>query len=96
MDKDQELMLQAFRIVSGESMLLPSIDMLRALLRERTDLVAALQLAKEGLEDAVHLQDTEIMSNFMFLAIYYDTIASLHKTRWLNREDDEWEKKVLK
>lgn len=88
---DKELIFEAMTIVSGSSMMLPTKDHLRALLGERTNHVAALCVACDGLDDA-----TESLTGYaqsMTRAILADTKAALQESDFLGKD---WVERVLR
>lgn len=89
MNTDQQLIFDAMKVVAGESMQLASVDMLRALLEERTDLIDALNMAHDGLADAVGM-DEEWRK-----AAYLTVKEHVHGFEWLKRADPNWAEKVL-
>ena len=99
MDKDQELILQAYRIVTGESIALMANDMGKAGFKERTDSLAALQGATEALVDAyvfINRGFTTEGERKSIEAALATATEQLDDLRWLDQIDSEWERKVLK
>lgn len=89
MTEDQKLIFTAMQIVAGESIQMATNDMLRALLQERTDLIDALNIAHDGLADAVGMDEEWRKAAFL------TTKENLHQHEWLEREDPKWAEKVL-
>jgi len=92
-DQMKELIYEAMRIVSGDTMKLATKWHLKALLEERTNLVAALAQAKDGLvnaADALSGGDKD-----MAIAHFRDVHAQLLESSFLEKRESDWVRKVL-
>lgn len=92
-DQMKELIFEAMQIIAGDTMKLATNAHLKALLEERTNLVAALACAKDGLVDAIDAlygQDKK-----MALAYLKDMQAQLLDAEFLERREKDWVRKVL-
>ena len=88
---DKELIFEAMQILSGESKKLATKDHIRALLGERTNIIAVLGVAHDGLVDASEALYGNQQS--MAKAILADTKAALLESDFLGKD---WVERVLR
>lgn len=94
--KDAEqnrLIYEAMLIVSGETMKKATEKHLQALLEERTDLIAALGTACDGLADAkacLYGKEKQWAE-----AAHEDSLDQFNKAQFLKKLDPNWASKVL-
>lgn len=89
----KDLIYEAMKIVAGDTMKLPTKAHLKALLEERSNHVAALAQAKDGLvnaADALYGNDKE-----MAIAHMRDVHAQLQESEFLEKREAKWVRKVL-
>jgi hypothetical protein len=92
-DQMKDLIYESMRIVAGDTMKLATNLHLKALLEERSNLVAALAQAKDGLAnaaDALSGNDKD-----MAIAHFRDVHAQLRETDFLEKREAHWVRKVL-
>lgn len=92
-ERMKELIYEAMQIVAGESMMRATNDHLKALLEERTNIIASLYQTKDGLInacDALYGQDKK-----MAIAFLKDAQAQLQESGFLEIRDPDWVNKVL-
>jgi hypothetical protein len=93
-DLMKELIHEAVQIVSGESMKLATKDHLRALLEERTNLVAGLSIAVDALDDVTSCYEWSPRHQ-MGMAGKEEVEIVRKEAEFLKRLDPNWELKVL-
>lgn len=93
-DHDQELIWEALLIASGQSRMLATKDHLRALLGERSNLIAVLAQTKDGLVDAC----AALYGHDKSLAIAHirDAQEQLQEAGFLELRDRDWVGKVTR
>jgi hypothetical protein len=90
---DKELIFEAMQIASGETMKRATNEHLRALLGERSNLIAQMWIAHDGLVDAAESLNGHAQS--MTRAILHDTRKQLDESGFLEKLDPKWVQKVL-
>lgn len=86
---EKNLIYEAMQIAAGQSLKLATKEHLIALLSERTDMMSALQLAYEGLQDAAGMDEE------WRIAAMETTGDNVNDFNWLDTDHPEWRELVL-
>jgi hypothetical protein len=89
---DKDLIFEAMQIVSGETMKQATNAHLKALLGERSNLIAALWVAHDGLVNASESLTGHAQT--MTRAILHDTRKQLDESGFLEKMEPKWVEKI--